>query len=146
MSDLNSVHLIGRLVRDPQMKYLPSQTAVVDFSLAVGRKFKAGSGETKEETSFIDVTIFGKGAETFNQYMAKGSQVQVSGRLHQESWEDKNGGGKRTKLKVIADTFQFLGKPGGQQGGGSQRQQPQRETSQSDDQTPPGLDEDDIPF
>lgn len=120
MADVNKVILIGRLTRDPQLKYLPSQTAVCEFGLAVGRKFKAASGEQREETNFIDCTVFGKGGEIFNQYMTKGKQVYVEGRLKYDSWEDKSGGGKRSKLTVVVDDFQFLGAPGGAQGGGNQ--------------------------
>ena len=109
MADVNKVILIGRLTRDPQLKYLPSQTAVCEFGLAVGRKFKAASGEQREETNFIDCTVFGKGGEIFNQYMTKGKQVYVEGRLKYDSWEDKSGGGKRSKLTVAVEDFQFLG-------------------------------------
>ncbi|HEX8322772.1 MAG TPA: single-stranded DNA-binding protein [Tepidisphaeraceae bacterium] len=113
MADLNKVMLIGRLTRDPQLKFLPSQMAVCEFSVAVGRKFKTASGEQREETAFIDCALFGKGGEIFNQYMAKGRQVYVEGRLKLDSWEDKNGGGKRSKLSVVVEEFQFLGDKGG---------------------------------
>ena len=109
MADVNKVILIGRLTRDPQLKYLPSQTAVCEFGLAVGRKWKAPTGEQREETNFIDCTVFAKGAEIFNQYMTKGKQVYIEGRLKYDTWEDKNGGGKRSKLNVVVEDFQFLG-------------------------------------
>ena len=124
MADLNKVMLIGRLTRDPQLKYLPSQTAVCEFGLAVGRKFKTASGEQKEETAFIDCTLFGKGGEIFNQYMGKGRQVFIEGRLKYDTWEDKNGGGKRSRLTVNVEEFQFLdsgNREGGGGGGGGQR-------------------------
>lgn len=113
MADLNKVMLIGRLTRDPTLKFLPSQLPVCEFSVAVGRKFKTASGEQREETAFIDCALFGKGGEIFNQYMAKGRQVYVEGRLKLDSWEDKNGGGKRSKLSVVVEEFQFLGDKGG---------------------------------
>ena len=119
MADLNKVMLIGRLTRDPQLRYLPSQSAVCDFGLAVGRKWKTPTGEQKEETAFIDCTVFGKGAEIFNQYMAKGKQVFLEGRLKFDSWDDKTTGQKRSKLNVVVEDFQFLGSPGdGQRAGG----------------------------
>src|SRR6187402_3229404 len=122
MADVNKVILIGRLTRDPQLKFLPSQAAVCEFGIAVGRKFKTASGEQREETAFIDCTLFGKGGEIFNQYMTKGKQVFVEGRLKYDTWEDKNGGGKRSKLGVTVDEFQFLdsGGRGGQNAGGEE--------------------------
>src|SRR5687767_5136024 len=117
MADLNKVMLIGRLTRDPQMKYTPSQTAICEFGLAVGRKFKAASGEMKEETAFVDCTVWGKRGEVFNQYMTKGKQVFLEGHLKFDSWEDKQGGGKRSKLTLVVDDFQFLDSRGGGQGG-----------------------------
>ena len=120
MASLNKVMLIGNLTRDPQLKYLPNQTAVCEFGLAVSRKYKAANGEQREDTAFVDCTVFGKGGEIFNQYMTKGKPVFVEGRLKFDSWEDKNGGGKRSKLAVVVEDFQFLGgrdQAGGQGGG-----------------------------
>lgn len=118
MASLNKVLLIGNLTRDPVLKYLPSQTAVCEFGLATSRKFKTASGEEREETAFVDCTVFGRGGEIFNQYMAKGRPVFIEGRLKFDSWEDKQGGGKRSKLTVVVDNFQFLGgKDDGQRGG-----------------------------
>lgn len=126
MADLNKVMLIGRLSRDPQLRYLPSQSAVCDFGFAVGRKYKLASGESKEETCFVDCTVFGKGAEIFNQYMAKGKQCYLEGRLRLDQWDDKTTGQKRSKLTVVVEEFQFLGSPrdgqaGGDEGGGQAR-------------------------
>ena len=124
MASLNKVMLIGNLTRDPQLKYLPNQTAVCEFGLAVSRKYKAANGEQREDTAFVDCTVFGKGGEIFNQYMTKGKPVFVEGRLKFDSWEDKNGGGKRSKLAVVVEEFQFLGgrdQAGGQAGGGEQQ-------------------------
>jgi single-strand DNA-binding protein len=122
MASLNKVMLIGNLTRDPQLKYLPNQTAVCEFGLAVSRKYKAANGEQREDTAFVDCTVFGKGGEIFNQYMTKGKPVFVEGRLKYDTWEDKNGGGKRSKLAVVVEDFQFLGgrdSGGGGEGGGS---------------------------
>lgn len=118
MADLNKVMLIGRLTRDPQLRYLPSQSAVCDFGLAVGRKWKTPTGEQKEETAFIDCTVFGKGAEIFNQYMTKGKQVFLEGRLKFDQWDDKTTGQKRSKLAVVVEDFQFLGSKNDNAGGG----------------------------
>ena len=124
MASLNKVMLIGNLTRDPALKYLPNQTAVCEFGLAVSRKFKSASGEMREDTAFVDCTVFGKGGEIFNQYMTKGKPVFIEGRLKFDSWEDKNGGGKRSKLAVVVEDFQFLGgrDSAGQGGGGGGEQ------------------------
>jgi single-strand DNA-binding protein len=116
MANYNKVILVGNLTRDPQLKYLPSQMAVVDFGLAVNHKFKTKTGEDREEVLFIDCSCFGKGAEIINQYCQKGKQLLVEGRLKYDTWEDKQGGGKRSKHIVVVDNFQFLG--GGRDGGG----------------------------
>jgi single-strand DNA-binding protein len=109
MANFNKVILLGNLTRDPQLKYLPSQMAVVDFGLAVNHKYKTSTGEDREEVCFIDCTAFGKGAEVINQYCQKGKQLLVEGRLKYETWEDKQGGGKRSKHKITVDSFQLLG-------------------------------------
>ena len=123
MANYNRIILVGNLTRDPQMKYLPSQMAVTEFGLAVNHKYKTKSGEQKEEVLFIDCAIFGAGAEVINKYCQKGKQLLVEGRLKYDTWEDKQGGGKRSKHSVVVDTFQFLGGrdgggPGGPGGGG----------------------------
>ncbi len=120
MASLNKVMLIGNLTRDPALKYLPnSQNAVVDFGIACNRKFRTATGEDREEVTFVDITAFGKQAEVINQYMTKGKPIFIEGRLKLDQWEDKNGGGKRSKLSVVVDNFQFLGgRDGGGTGGG----------------------------
>jgi single-strand DNA-binding protein len=115
MANVNKVILIGNLTRDPQLKYLPNQTAVVDFGLATNRKFKGANGEDREEVCFVDCSAFGRQAEVINQYCQKGKQLYLEGRLKFDSWEDKQGGGKRSKLSVVIENFQFLG---GREGGG----------------------------
>src|SRR5213076_120988 len=109
MANFNKVILAGNLTRDPQLRYLPSQTAVVDFGLAVNHKWRTPQGEDREEVCFIDCSAFGKMAEMINKYCQKGKPLLVEGRLKYETWEDKEGGGKRSKHKVIIDGFQFLG-------------------------------------
>jgi single-strand DNA-binding protein len=118
MASLNKVMLMGNLTRDPQLKYLPSQTAVAEFGLAVSRKFRTQSGEDREEVCFVDCTAFGRTGEVINQYFTKGKPIFIEGRLKFDSWEDKQGGGKRSKLSVVIDNFQFIGGRDGGSGGG----------------------------
>jgi single-strand DNA-binding protein len=105
--------LLGNLTRDPQMRYLPNQNPVTDFGLACNRKYKTATGEQREEVTFVDCTAFGRLAEIINQYCTKGKPIFVEGRLKYDTWEDKNGGGKRNKLSVVIETMQLLGGPGG---------------------------------
>jgi single-strand DNA-binding protein len=116
MADFNKVIIIGRLTRDPQLKFTPQNMAICEFGVATGRKYKTASGEEREESTFVDCTLWGKGGEIFQKYMAKGRQVLLEGRLKFDQWEDKNGGGKRSKLTVVVENFQFLGDGKGQGG------------------------------
>lgn len=109
--NFNKVMLGGNLTRDPQLKYLPSQTAVTEFGVAVNRKFRTANGEDREEVLFVDCAAFGKTGEVINQHFQKGKPIFVEGRLKYESWDDKHGGGKRSKLTVVVDHFQFVGGP-----------------------------------
>ncbi len=108
--NLNTVLLAGHLTRDPQLRSLPNDRTVVSFSLAINRRYKTGDGEVKEESTFVDCEAWGRTAELIGQYLAKGSACYLEGRLKLDSWEDKDGG-KRSRLKVVADNVQFLGKP-----------------------------------
>lgn len=117
MSSFNKVILMGNLTRDPELRFTPSNMPICKFGLAVNRRFKDGqSGEWKEEPTFIDVTIFGARAEPFAKYHTKGKPAFIEGTLRMDTWEDKNGGGKRSKLYVVADTWEFVG--GGARGEG----------------------------
>src|SRR4051794_13797455 len=121
MASFNKVILLGNLTRDPQMRYLPSQTPIVEFGLACNRRFKTQSGEDREEVLFVDCSAFGRQAEIINQYCTKGRPLFVEGRLKYDTWEDKQGGGKRSKLTVVVENFQLLGgrdQQGGRGGGG----------------------------
>jgi len=118
MASYNKVILMGNLTRDPQMKYLPSQTAVVEFGVACNRRFKTAAGEDKDEVTFVDCTSFGKQAEVINQYFTKGKPIFIEGRLKYDQWEDKQGGGKRHKLTVVIESFEFVGGRDGAGGGG----------------------------
>jgi single-strand DNA-binding protein len=110
MANFNKVLLMGNLTRDPQLSYLPSQTAVVDFGLAVNRRWTGKDGQTKEEVCFVDCRAFGKPAETINKYLSKGRPLFIEGRLTFDSWTAQDGT-KRSKHRVTVENFQFLGGP-----------------------------------
>jgi single-strand DNA-binding protein len=119
MANFNRIILVGNLTRDPQLKYLPSQTAVVEFGLAVNHKFRTKDGQDRDEVLFIECACFGKGADIINRYCQKGKPLLVEGRLKYDTWEDKQGGGKRSKHSVVVDNFQLMGgRPDGGSGGG----------------------------
>ncbi len=119
MASFNKVILAGNLTRDPQVSMLPSNTPVCEFGLATNRKWRSQSGEMKEEVCFVDCRAFGRQAETLGQYMSKGKPILIEGRLKFEQWEAKDGG-KRSRLSVVVETFQFLGSGGGGGGGGGE--------------------------
>jgi len=157
MASYNKVILLGNLTRDPQLRYTPNQTAVVDIGLAVNRRWKDQSGQMREDVCFVDCTAFGKRGETINKYCKKGNPLLVEGRLVFDSWEAQDGS-KRSKHKVTVESFQFVGggAQGGQGGGGqggqnshSQGQGSQGQGSQdmgSQDMGSPAPMDDDIPF
>ena len=172
MASFNKVLLMGNLTRDPQLRYLPnSQTAVCEFGLACNRRYKTSGGEDREEVLFVDCTAWGRQGEVINQWCTKGKPIFIEGHLKLDTWEDKAGGGKRSKIGVVVENFQFDrgrhaaggGGSGGGGGGGysrgdddqrsrppARRSAPQpaasRETADApfDDQEQFG--EDDIPF
>ena len=118
MASFNKVILMGNLTRDPELRYTANNMAICKFGLAVNRRFKDGqTGEWREEPTFVDVTIFGARAEPFARYHSKGKAAFIEGSLRLDTWDDKNGGGKRSKLYVVADTWEFVG--GGRADGGS---------------------------
>lgn len=109
MASLNKVFLMGNLTRDPQLRFIDSGTPVAEFGMAINRNWKDASGASKEEVCFVDVTVWGRRAEVANEYLRKGRPLFVEGRLKYDTWEARDGGGKRSKLRVVADNFQFLG-------------------------------------
>ena len=151
MANFNKVILVGNLTRDPQLSYLPSQTAVVDFGLATNRQWKAQDGQMKQDTCFVDCRAFGKPAETINKYCKKGRPLMVEGRLTFDSWTGKDGV-KKSKLRVTVETFQFMSSGTGSGGEHSgEHSSPAGEESQEplEDHTPAepqGGGSDDIPF
>jgi single-strand DNA-binding protein len=108
MANFNKVILAGNLTRDPELRYTPKGTAIAKFGLAVNRKWKSETGETREEVTFIDVEAWNKQAEVIAQYLKKGQPFLVEGRLRLDQWEDKNTHQKQSKLKVVLESFSFL--------------------------------------
>ncbi len=152
MASFNRVILVGNVTRDIELRYIPSGTAVTDLGLAVNDRRKSQSGEWVEETTFVDVTLWGRTAEVASEYLSKGSPVLIEGRLRLDSWDDN--GQKRSKLRVVGERMQMLGGRGG--GGGGRPSQSagdqsspdygsQAAASQSDDDSG-GPPDDDIPF
>jgi single-strand DNA-binding protein len=108
MANLNKVFIIGRLTRDPDVRYTPKGTQITELGVAVNRTYQGDNGEKKEESVFVDVILWGKLAETAGQYLQKGRSVFCEGRLQLDSWDDKQTGQKRSRLRVIAENMQFL--------------------------------------
>ena len=132
MASFNKVLLIGNLTKDPELRYTPQGTAVVNLRLAVNRRFKDRNQELKEETCFVTAVVWDKQAESCNQYLHKGRPVFVEGRLQSRSWED-NSGQKRSVIEVRAERVQFLGSPpGGAPAGapGKEGPEPQQEVQE----------------
>jgi len=110
MANLNKVFLIGNLTRDPELRYIPSGTAVASFGLATNRTYKTSSGEKKQETCFVRVVVWGRTAEICGEYLSKGKPVFVEGRLQYRAWDSPTGE-KRNTIEVKAERIQFLGRP-----------------------------------
>lgn len=107
--NLNIAVIGGNITADPELKYTPKGTAVVQFSVAINRRWKDDSGEVREEVSFFNCQGWGKTAEAIGQYLRKGDPILIDGRLKQESWEDKQSGQKRSRVIVVINSFQFVG-------------------------------------
>src|SRR5918997_5576039 len=114
-ASFNKVILVGNLTRDPEVRYTPKGSAVCDLGLAVNRQYSLEGGEKREEVTFIDVVLWARLAEIAGEYLKKGRPVLIEGRLQLDSWDDKQSGQKRSKLRVIGETMQLLGS---RQGGG----------------------------
>jgi single-strand DNA-binding protein len=141
MPSFNQVILMGNVTRDPQLKHLPT-TTVVDFGLAVNRRYRTSEGEDREETCFVDCAAFGKQAEVIAQYCQKGKPLFVQGRLKYDTWEPKGGGSKRSKLSVIVENFQFVG---AKDGSGS-FPGASAEADKHEEESPRKFEQTDIPF
>jgi len=116
MANLNKVMLMGNITRDPELKFLPSNTAICDFGLAINRTWTGQDGVKKEEVTFVDCSCFGKTAEILSKYKKKGDPLFIEGRLKLDQWEAQDGT-KRSKIKVIVENFQFLNRGTGAAGG-----------------------------
>jgi len=117
VANFNQVILLGNLTRDVELRHTQSGQALGKFGMAVNRKWKSEGGEQKETTCFVDLTVWGRQAEVLSQYVKKGSQLFVQGRLEYSTWEAE-GGGKRSKLEVTVENFQFVGSGRGAGAGG----------------------------
>jgi len=151
MASFNKVILLGNLTRDPEVRYTPKGSAVCDLGIAVNRVYTTDSGERREEVTYVDVVLWARLAEIAGEYLKKGRPVFIEGRLQMDTWDDKQTGQKRTRLRVVGESMQLLGgRPGGAgaaEGAGENRQTGAAKTS-----APPkpsaaaAPDEDEIPF
>ncbi len=157
MASFNRVILMGNLTRDPEIKYTPKGTAIANVGLAVNRVYSNDSGEKIEEVTFVDVELWGRTAEIAGEYLKKGRPALIEGRLKLDTWDDKQSGQKRSKLRVVGETLQLLGgrDSGGGSGGGGDSEEGRPSSPPARRATPPparpsdpDLDagEDDIPF
>lgn len=156
-SSLNKVTLLGNLTRDPEIRYTPKGTAVCEVGLAMNRVFSGDNGERREETTFVDVTLWGRTAEIAAEYLKKGRATLIEGRLQLDTWDDKQTGQKRSKLKVVGENLVLL--PGGSpreggEGGGAPSRPPQQRsgppqrqaTEPMDPDLQPPHNDDEVPF
>lgn len=152
MASYNRVILLGNCTRDPEVKYTPKGTAVTELGLAVNRYYTTEGGEKREETTFVDVTFWGRPAEIAGEYIKKGRPVMIEGRLQLDTWDDKQTGQKRSKLKVVGENLQLLGggrgdSGAGEEGAGSRpAARPARHAAPAPQQPAETAEEDDIPF
>lgn len=154
MASFNKVILVGNLTRDPEVRYTPKGSAVCDLGLAVNRQYSLEGGEKREEVTFVDVVLWARLAEIAGEYLKKGRPVLIEGRLQLDSWDDKQSGQKRTKLRVVGETMQLLGsRQGGggegeeSMGGGRSSMSSGRSSSPPPPKAPPSEpDDDEIPF
>ncbi|MDA0577688.1 MAG: single-stranded DNA-binding protein [Verrucomicrobia bacterium] len=147
MASLNKVFLLGNLTKDPEVRYIPSGTAVGEMRLAVTERYKTKEGKDAEQTCFVDIVVWGRQAETCGEYLKKGSPVMVEGRLQLDEWKSKEGE-NRSKLRVRADRVQFLGSP---RGGASARDTEENQGGGEVAEPPSGgggsaVDDDNLPF
>jgi len=152
MASFNKVILLGNLTRDPEVRYTPKGTAVTELGMAVNRVYTAENGEKREETTFVDVTLWGRTAEIAGEYLKKGRPVFIEGRLQLDTWDDKTSGQKRSKLKVVGEGLQLIGsRPGGGGGGAGGDDEGSGAPRSSKPAPPPKAapsapDDDEIPF
>jgi len=153
MASFNKVILLGNLTRDPEVRYTPKGSAVCDLGIAINRQYTLDSGEKREEVTFVDVVLWARLAEIAGEYLKKGRPIFIEGRLQLDTWDDKQSGQKRSKLRVIGETMQLLGgRPPGAAGGAAETGEGAKE-SRAGKTTPPPKpaggsepDADEIPF
>lgn len=176
MASYNKVMIMGNLTRDPEVRYTPKGSAVTDIGIAVNRVYTTENNERREEVTYVDVVLWGRQAEIAGQFLKRGSGVFIEGRLQMDTWEDKQTGQKRSKIRVVGEVMQFVGgkRDGAEEGGGGygggassggsggsggysrppqprsgngpQRQQPPPAQDYNEGPITDGLDDDDIPF
>lgn len=156
MASFNKVILVGNLTRDPEVRYIPNGTAVADIGLAVNRQwFDKQSNSRKEEVTFVDVTLWGRTAEIAGEYLAKGRSVLIEGRLQMDTWQDKETGKNRSRLKVVGEQMTMLGgrgdggggpSGGGGAGGGRSSGDDFQSAADSFYDSPPDDQGEDVPF
>jgi|SRR6516164_7843181 single-strand DNA-binding protein len=146
MANLNRVLLIGNLTRDPEIRYTPQGVAVADISLAINRFSTNSEGEKKEEVTYVDVTLWNRVAEIAKDYLKKGKPVFIEGRLRLDTWDDKQTGQKRSRLRVVAENMQLLGSKDNN-GAATERTQATAGASRQPQHDPDlNIEPDDIPF
>lgn len=155
MASLNKVMIIGNLTKDPEVSYTPRGAAVATLGIAINRSYTTESGERREDTTFVDVELWNKLAELAQQFLRKGQSVYIEGRLKLDSWEDKQTGQKRHRLRIAGESMQFLTpKNAGRQPGSDENEYEPRQAPPARPARPartapdPDLDaqSDDIPF
>ncbi|KKN70471.1 hypothetical protein LCGC14_0430490 [marine sediment metagenome] len=165
---VNKVMLAGVLGRDPEVRYTPSGTAITSASMAVNRRYKGKDDQWKEEVTWVSLDIWGPRGEAFGEHMYKGKSVWVEGHLKEDTWEDKQTGKKRSKLKVVVDNWSFVESKNAEDGGGKRSSGDGRRDDRDDrggrdgggdrdrgrggsrqdnyDEPPDGIDDEDVPF
>jgi single-strand DNA-binding protein len=160
MANLNKVMVIGNLTRDPEIKYTPKGSAIADIALAINRSYTTDSGEKRDETTYVDIVLYGRLAEIAGEYLKKGRPVYIEGRLKLDTWDDKQTGQKRSKMRVVGEALQLLGSRDGAREGSSNGGGEYEEADRSVRRTPPSrpaatrppadpdldVEHDDIPF
>jgi single-strand DNA-binding protein len=147
---LNNTVLAGNLTRDPQLRFLPNERCVASFGVANSRRYKLTSGETKEDTLFMDCEAWGKTAEHIGKYFMKGKPIIVEGRMRQDNWTERDTGKPRSKLILVVERFHFIpdgkGKPEGAAAEGETPAAPAASQAAPPPGTPPAPGDDEPPF
>jgi single-strand DNA-binding protein len=152
MASFNKVILLGNLTRDPEVRYTPKGSAVCDLGVAVNRVYTTDSGEKREEVTYVDVVLWARLAEIAGEYLKKGRPIFIEGRLQMDTWDDKQTGQKRTRLRVVGESMQLLGSRPAGTGAAAETAGEDRQTSgktsvpPSKSAAPAQPDEDEIPF